>query len=301
MIKVVILTDKDFAGSAFKLYKAIKRFSRIDIRIFTGYFQTIFQHPRSDSFILNDLKKTQSAIDFADIVHIKGDWPASILEEKFGIRIKNPIIQTVSGSYFRRKEYPIETYRCDLMTSFEPDLLLPGMILTPYPIDTFGKQIKWTKKQIPVFTHFPSSKNIKDTDFILKVFKELKKKMEFKLIIPRRRVSFNKAMEMRLGSSIYFDQFGVGAYGNAAVEMMAYGIPIACWIPYEHFTPGSPVMTTYKHVEDWVDMILKSIDSLEDISQKTKQWCEDKHSFTSVENQWYEIYANILQIQSIPR
>ena len=291
-MRIVILSHADYASSGFKLYQALYRHSENRVRYFAGKNVTPFKHSRGSEFG----PETIMAIKWADIIHLKGDWPYTFYEKEYGFRLDNkPLVQTVSGWMFRSRIFPMSDYKvCAVRTSWEPDLLFPEYdgVLTPYPIDSLSKDNVWRDSAPPIFTHFPTNKVGKDTPFIKEVFKHL----DAEIIIPRRRVTFKRAMEMRMCSTIYFDQFGIGAYGNAAVEMMQYGIPVAAWISPQSLDQGmppSPVITAEKTVDAWVEVISKAMERLPELSVETKQFCDNHHSYQAVAKQWDKLYQSV--------
>ena len=107
-------------------------------------------------------------------------------------------------------------------------------------------------------------------------------------------------MKRKKQATIYFDQFLVGAYGNAAVEAMQYGIPTACWIaPFTYKRAKGeldecPILSTQKNVDKWVEYIDQTLDSnMEEISINTKSWCDKTHSYQAVAERVNEIYNSL--------
>ena len=298
-MKITILSYYDWAGSGFKLYQAIAKHTKHDVMFFSEQYNVPFNHPHNTNYISDDIIKVQDRIDASDIIHIKGDWPPEYIEHITGLIVTHkPLVQTVSGSHFRKKEFggretfkPFMFNSCTLRTSLEPDLLYPEYdgILTPYPIDSTSKPNIWKQKDTPVFSHFPSSSTTKGSSFILKVFEEMTEKMKFDLILSNTMVDFKEAMKYKLGSTVYFDQFKVGAYGNAAVEMMQYGIPVACWL---NEPADNPIITTDLDVDKWVDMLL-DLGDLDKLSKETKTYCDEIHSFEAVARQWDKLYKDL--------
>ena len=297
--KITILSYYDWAGSGYRLYQAISKHTNHDVKFFSEKYDVVFNHPHNTNYISDDLAGVQDRIDESDIVHIKGDTPAEFLENNTGLIVSHkPIVQTVSGSHFRKKEYggagtfaPDMYDRCALRTSFEPDLLYPEYkgILTPLAIDSSDKPNLWKKQDPLMFSHFPSNPGVKGTKFIFEVFKKLSDKMKFRIITSKQIVDFDVAMKHKLTSSVYFDQFMVGAYGNATVEMLQYGIPVACWLNHD---TNNPIITTDLEVDKWVDL-LSDLGDLEKISKESKKYCDETHSFEAVAKQWDELYKNI--------
>jgi hypothetical protein len=81
----------------------------------------------------------------------------------------------------------------------------------------------------PLLIHAPSDKARKGTEAVLGAMAALEKSnsFEFKLIhqIPRRQ-----ALAMVAAADLFLDQFTVGAEGLAALEAMALGKPVVCFI-----------------------------------------------------------------------
>jgi len=312
-----MLTDTDWAGSGRRMYEAIKLHTNHDIEYYSRLDSgNIFSIKRGGTPLTpNNVKEVQERINQSDIIHLKGDWPAVVLESTYGLKIRHrPVVQTVSGGFFRKKNTPIkgigkgrykpELYKdCALRTSFEPDLMYDEYqpcVLTPYPIDCLSLPNEWEQTDPPTFTHFPSDPRRKGTKFLTQVFNELSKDVEFKVVVPKKRVSHKEAMSLRMGSTIYFDQFVVGAYGNAAVEMMQYGIPVAAWIPdwatgrSNGAMDGHPIITADLDISSWVDAIKEELKDLPALSVKTKEWCDNKHSYQAIAKLWDGLYESTI-------
>lgn len=306
-MKVTILSKADYAGSGYKLCEAIKKHTDIDIEIYTGRYYNPYGHQSNDIVIERNLKKVQQRINSSDIIHLKGDWPPE--NGYLGLKIfQKPIICTVSGSLFRKKKYggfemyPISSYSpAAIRTSFIPDLLYPEYsdTWTPHPIDSIGKPVLWKPQNPPMLIHMTTSPQKKDTNFIRTVFKHISYRRKVITMIPDK-MSFQKAVQYRTNATIYFDQFLVGFYGNAALEAMQYGIPTACYISEmakgqaRGKLDGCPVLTARKDVDIWVDFICRILDKdLSVLSRKMKDWCDTVHSYQIVAKQWKGIYESI--------
>ena len=112
--------------------------------------------------------------------------------------------------------------------------------------------------------------------------------MEVKTLISEK-IPFSQIIEYRKRATIYFDQFRVGFYGNSAIEAMAYGIPVACWIRDD--IKDCPVITEDLDVDKWVEMIYRILnESMIHLSIQTMFWCNEKHSYESVARQWNDLY-----------
>ena len=310
-MKITLFTFIDFAGSGRKLYEAIDKHTDHDIKFYSEVGRNEYAIPRGGINIFKVPRaELQERIDSSDIIHLKCDWPASLYERRWRVKIRHkPIVQTVSAGLFRKtsmkgkaKFKPTQYGDCALRTSFETDLLYPEYngILTPYPIDSMENEIEWKMSVPPVFYHHPTTEKSKNTKFIVDVFNRFTD-AEIQVKKDRIRVPQVISMEQRKRSTILFDQFAVGAYGNAACEAMQFGIPVACWISEESFNQAPewyrdecPVITTDRDVDKWETLIRSVLDSdMNELSRKTKDWCDKMHSYQSVAKQWDNLYNQI--------
>jgi glycosyltransferase involved in cell wall biosynthesis len=313
-LKITMLSEIDYAGSGYKIMKAVSDHTNHDITLFSGAPQNSLGHPTKNLVMPDNMAEIQKRIDESDIVHIKGDWPARDGYLGFNIMHK-PTVQTVCGSFFRKKgleehsfegweKWPMSDFKATLKTAFTLDLNYPDYsdIWTPHPTDSSGKPNLWKYRSKPIFIHMPTHRGRKDTPFILKVFKRLQKEIdcEVRLI---EGVTYEEAMEQRMEATIFFDQFRVGFYGNSAIEAMQYGIPTACWISDKAIEQGKgkmdgcPVINAPKNVDAWVERVKYIVSEepyMRAISSVTKEWCDKWHSYESIAEQWDNLYKQLV-------
>ena len=125
---------------------------------------------------------------------------------------------------------------------------------------------------------------------------KLKKRVTFDLDLIEK-VSFSEVVERRKRATLFADQFKVGFYGNSAVEAMQFGIPVVNWISPLAFKQGPkilekcPIVTTDKKVEDFARLFERVLTSdMQELSNKTKKWCDEFHSYQAVAKQMDKIY-----------
>jgi len=265
----------------------------------------------------------QKMVDEADIIHFKGDEPPTrdwhgILE----IPENKKIVVTVGGSQFRReafcKDAALASYQmgeymlADLRTALTPDLNYPEYegIYTQHAIDCENVQATfnygYTREGIRKLTvaHSPSNLRKKGTDSIfLPAAAELRAQgriFDVKII---HKVPFQKCVEMKKSAQIFFDQAGVGFYGNAALEAMQFGIPTICHISQEaikqsngKITRDHPIIAFRKPtVNACIYAIRRAIDgNLKQISRDTKEFCDSFHSYSTVAKMWKGLYEKLL-------
>jgi hypothetical protein len=81
----------------------------------------------------------------------------------------------------------------------------------------------------PRIVHAPSVGRIKGTSLILDALKQLQSRYDFELILIEKK-SHEEALELYRSADIAIDQVLAGWYGGFAVEMMAMGKPVCCYL-----------------------------------------------------------------------
>ena len=307
-MKVTILSKIDCAGSGYKIYEAVDAHTDIDIDLFSLQKGSRMGHPYRN-VVGKSNPRLQERIDSSDLIHIKGDWVPH--DNYMGVKIMHkPVIQTVCGGLFRKKSHgglqrwTMDYYDvCALKTAFTPDLLYPeySNIWTPHPIDSDEVPRSWKRSDPLIFAHSPTNTSKKGTKFILAVFDAMKGRVNFETRIISK-VSFKEALELRKGSTIFFDQFKVGFYGNSAIEAMQHGIPTAAWISPEAIQQSNgalencPVLTLpVRNISHWAEMLTKVCNSnMEDLSNATKLWCDAVHGYKAIASQWKKLYESVV-------
>lgn len=268
--------------------------------------------------IKNSLNKVQKLINEADIIHWKGDWlPSDHFSSYLHIPAHKTII-TVSGSGFRRRNqarhpmaqlgwFPIKDYveKSDLRTAMTPDLNYPELkgLYTQQAIDSTSQPFLWKNSVRPIIAHSPSHRGKKGTDLFLKAMSELRNsrfKFDVDLI---ENVDKKECIERKKRATIFFDQAGVGFYGNAALEAMQFGIPTIAGIPdfaykqSKKLTRGNcPVIRVYPTVDSIVDAMVRLFSppaftpKMSTIARRTEEFCYGFHSYETVGTMWDEIY-----------
>lgn len=306
-MRVTILSYIDYAGSGYKVWEALSNHTDIDVELYAGPHRNKLHHPSRNIVTPDNIEEVQARVDSSDVIHLKGDWPA--MNPYLGLQILHkPVVVTVSGNFFRKKKdgglekFNLHNHRkATVRTSFEPDLLYPDFsnIWTPHPVDSIGKPNIWQPSDKPLLLHMPTNRQKKNTLFIIAVLNQVRKQVHCEVQM-LEGLTFQQAMETRKRATIFFDQFKVGFYGNSAIEAMQYGIPVACYIsPFARSRAPKlrdcPVIDTSDlNIKHWVRTIISTLQSdMQSLSNKTKQWCDDIHSYQVIAAQWREIYERL--------
>jgi len=306
-MKVIMLSQIDYAGSAFRTFEAIRRYTNININLFSGPPDNHLNHPIWNLVTKANRPLLQKLVNEADILHFKGDWPP--LDGYLGLKIPDkPIVLTTSGTFFRKKihggfeRFTVKDYyRATLKTSFEPDLLYPEYsdIWTPHPVDSDNKAIIKRDNSIPFFCHIPSTPERKGTEFVKRVFEILKRKINCRAEVITG-VNFNQSLQIKQSVSIYFDQFMVGFYGNAALEAMQWGIPVTAWISPDAISQAKGKLKNCPLInEDQSDPLATAgriIAAYRDqsLTEATKKWCDSIHGYKAIAEIWVKLYQSLL-------
>ncbi|MEE9572396.1 MAG: glycosyltransferase [Candidatus Neomarinimicrobiota bacterium] len=125
----------------------------------------------------------------------------------------------------------------DHIFAVNPDLLqfLPNGEFIPYTIQDFDKLCPNKKKHTNKIkiAHAPTNQQVKGTFYIQKAMKQIcseNQDVEFQLI---QNVSNVHARLLLQQVDIVIDQLLIGWYGGLAVEAMALGVPVICFIREE--------------------------------------------------------------------
>ena len=125
---------------------------------------------------------------------------------------------------------------CDRVFFLNPELghYVPNGTFMPYASAEVEnvQSIPPNINRVPRIVHAPSDGNIKGTKLIIDALDALRAHFEFELILVQNK-PHEEAMELYRGADIAIDQVLAGWYGGFAVEMMAMGKPVMCWIREE--------------------------------------------------------------------
>lgn len=197
----------------------------------------------------------------------------------------------------------------DLIYSLNPDLLhlLPSRaVFTPYAhIDL--EQWQYTEgslSTIPVVLHAPSHAGAKGTCFIVEAVNELKREgllFEFVLI---ENMSNSKAKKHYERCDLVIDQLLAGWYGGFAVEAMALGKPVICYlreadmayIPLAMKQELPIIQATPASIKEVLRMWLtKRFHELKPLSRQSREFVERWHDPIKIARRGLDDYQRIYE------
>ena len=149
----------------------------------------------------------------------------------------------------------------------------------------------------PVIGHAPSNKRVKGTESVLRTIETLKKQLDFEFRLISGETHAKTLAAMR-DCDIYLDQFVIGDHGVAAVEAMAFGKPVVCYLkPSVSMAqpPDCPIINANQdNLGDVLGNLIENPSVLYEIGVKSRQYVEKYHDAHVIARQLAQIYRNLL-------
>ena len=155
-------------------------------------------------------------------------------------------------------------------------------------------------RQRPVVGHMPSRLMVKGTQSVLHAIEQLKKlyDFEFKLI---HGVPHAKAVAMVRNCDIMLDQFVVGGFGAAALEAMAMGKPVVCYIPsiIKGLPPDFPIVNANQdNLAEVLGALLENGALRHQIGRQSRAYAEKYHDAHKIARDLVKIYEELIEKNS---
>jgi hypothetical protein len=184
-------------------------------------------------FEQNLLKKKVIAVTFQGDDARQGDFCIRNFSFSIAHDVSSGYYSEISDERKKNRIKMFDQY-ADLIYALNPDLLyvLPlRAVFMPYAIDT--KSYEHVKKKdisLPLVIHAPSHRGAKGTKYILAAVEQLRAEgvlFDFLLV---ENLSNSEAIKVYEKSDLVIDQLLAGWYGAFAVESMALGKPVICYL-----------------------------------------------------------------------
>jgi hypothetical protein len=149
----------------------------------------------------------------------------------------------------------------------------------------------------PVVVHSPSNPLIKGTQAVLEAVEYLKKKhhFDFHLITG---MEHTQALSVLRSADIYLDQFIGGAHGVAALEAMALGKPVLCYIKpsmVEKYPPEFPIVNAnMDNLIEVLESLLINAKRRNELGKQGRTYVEKYHDANKLAGQLIKVYECIL-------
>ena len=151
------------------------------------------------------------------------------------------------------------------------------------------------KRKIKI-VHAPSSPEFKGTQFILRAIETLKHKYEFDFQLVQG-VSHEQAKKIYESADLIIDQLHFGTYGIFAIEAMALGKPVICWISdfmKDKLPKELPIIIANPDtILGVIEHTLKNKDQLLELSLAGRKYVEKHHDALIIGQQLLDIYKTL--------
>lgn len=212
------------------------------------------------------------------------------------------------NDWFKRKRIQTVDKYADLIYAVNPDILnvLPERAqFIPY---ASVSMTEWTPKYgdenpaIPHIVHAPSNRKIKGTQYILDAFARLEQEgicFRYTLV---ENMSNVKARQVYETADLLVDQLFAGYYGGLAVELMALGKPVICYMREadmrhlpEKMCQDMPIInatpnTIYDVLKDWITIYK---DKLRLRGEASRRYVEKWHDPQKIAQKLIDDYKSV--------
>lgn len=158
------------------------------------------------------------------------------------------------------------------------------------------KYIKKTNNKKLLIVHAPTAPEIKGTRYILEAIEDLKDKYEFdfKLV---QGLKHEEAIKVYEKADIIIDQVLIGSHGVFAVEAMAMGKAVICWISdfmKERYPKELPIISANPDtLKEKLEDIIKNKDILMTIGENARKYVEKYHDKNIIAENIFNIYKSL--------
>lgn len=160
-------------------------------------------------------------------------------------------------------------------------------------ISKFHPQYPEISCRKPVIVHAPTNIEVKGSQYIFDAIEELKKNYEFEFILVQNKTQ-EEAFKIYQKADIVIDQLRAGTYGVFAIEAMALGKPVLCYISddmKEHFPEEMPIVnTSIDTVKERVEELLSDSERRHQLGVAGRQYVENYHNYKHIAKLLQEIY-----------
>lgn len=151
-------------------------------------------------------------------------------------------------------------------------------------------------QRVPIVVHSPSAPGIKGTASVLSAVERLKERypLDFRLI---HGVSRTEALAALREADIVLDQFVLGDRGMAALEAMALGKPVVCYIKpaLVPLYPGSPIVNaTPDTLPDVLERLVADAPLRHDLGQQGRAYMEAHYNAADLAQTLVMVYQQVM-------
>ncbi|SCA56225.1 conserved hypothetical protein [Candidatus Terasakiella magnetica] len=158
---------------------------------------------------------------------------------------------------------------------------------------------KYQQNKIPKILHAPSNRSIKGTEAVLKALTKLKDEGAVFELVLVEKMNREQARKHYEACDLLIDQLIIGWYGGLAVELMALGKPVICYLHQDDlsFIPkgmqndipiiSADVFSIYDQIKLFLNM---SLDERHRLGIRSRKYVEQWHNQEKIVSQLIEVY-----------
>jgi hypothetical protein len=164
-------------------------------------------------------------------------------------------------------------------------------------LDEYQPVYPESNNSIPLVVHSPTAPITKGTTAVLKAIEHLRPKLrfEFQLIqgVPR-----HWALEFVRRADIFLDQFVLGDRGIAALEAMAFGKPVICYLKpslVEQYPPDLPIVNASQdNLAEVIAALIQDGPRRNDLGRQGRAYVERQHDAAKIVPRLVEVYNQVI-------
>lgn len=218
--------------------------------------------------------------------------PYSLVKDQNEIQIHNRL-KSLSNTIKHCIVSDMELYQY-VKEYYENVYVIPSMV----NLDSYMPPTQKPLRQKPLIVHAPTSPYIKGTKYIMNAIETLKNQysFDFQLI---QGMSHTDAMKLYQKADLIIDQLHIGSYGLLAIEAMAMGKPVICWISEfmkENYPKELPIISANPDtITKVLENMLKNQDQMQELGIRGRKYAETHHDMEKNSINILEIYHSLLK------
>ena len=166
-------------------------------------------------------------------------------------------------------------------------------------VKAFSPQFPAPENSKPLIVHSPSAKITKGSNFIIAAVEELKKNFDFEFVL-LHDMKREDVLKIIRKADIFLDQIIIGGYGMAAMEAMAYGKPVMCYLLPQVFESGLPqecpiVNTNPDNLKEQLIKLITDAQLRQSTGMMSRAYVEKYHDAEKISDQLLKIYTQALE------
>lgn len=152
------------------------------------------------------------------------------------------------------------------------------------------------RKRKIVIVHAPSDQVIKGTEYVLKAINRLERNYELDFLLVYGMPHY-QARAIYRKADIAIDQLLVGTYGVFAIEAMALGKPVTCYIREDlwgTYPKELPIISAHPdNLYEQLKSLIENPDLRYDLGVRGRNYVEKYHDSLKIARQLIELYKNL--------